>query len=245
MLVDRLTGNAELARRFPNNVLRAEVYPLGDVAPDQPASLPGTCHDNSNGNDAEVYCQPYRMGSMRVAGLCTVPSWGYMVDQNATTIWERWDAYVAGRGRWGGHQHPIMNSLNHFAFGSVGEWVWRELAGINPDADDPGYKRFVIRPRPCGDLTWLKASYDSIRGTITSEWKVVDRAGFHLDVQIMVRHGDRLMASTDRRERAGRSTRAVRKSRLRAACSALPPRRPHDARAARRFRRDPRTRTGR
>ena len=122
---------------------------------------------------------------MRVAGLCTVPSWGYMVDQNATTIWERWDAYVAGRGRWGGHQHPIMNSLNHFAFGSVGEWVWRELAGINPDADDPGYKRFVIRPRPCGDLTWLKASYDSIRGTITSEWKVVDRAGFHLDVQIL------------------------------------------------------------
>ena len=120
----------------------------------------------------------------RLMNLRTVPSWGYMVDQNATTIWERWDAYVAGRGRWGGHQHPIMNSLNHFGFGSVGEWVWRELAGINPDADDPGYKRFVIRPRPCGDLTWLKASYDSIRGTITSEWKVVDRAGFHLDVQI-------------------------------------------------------------
>ena len=100
----------------------------------------------------------------RLMNLRTVPSWGYMVDQNATTIWERWDAYVAGRGRWGGHQHPIMNSLNHFGFGSVGEWVWRELAGINPDADDPGYKRFVIRPRPCGDLTWLKASYDSIRG---------------------------------------------------------------------------------
>ena len=138
---------------------------------------------------------------MRVAGLCTVPSWGYMVDQNATTIWERWDAYVAGRGRWGGHQHPIMNSLNHFAFGSVGEWVWRELAGINPDANDPGYKRFVIRPRPCGDLTWLKASYDSIRGTITSEWKVVDRAGFHLDVQIG-RHGDRLMEVLG--ERGGR-----------------------------------------
>ena len=107
-----------------------------------------------------------------------------MVDQNATTIWERWDAYVAGRGRWGGHQHPIMNSLNHFGFGSVGEWVWRELAGINPDADDPGYKRFVIRPRPCGDLKWLKASYDSIRGKITSEWKVVERAGFQLDVRI-------------------------------------------------------------
>ena len=120
----------------------------------------------------------------RLLNLRTVPSWGYMVDQDATTIWERWDAWVAGRERWGGHQHPIMNSLNHFGFGSVGEWVWRELAGINPDADAPGYKRFVIRPRPCGDLTWLKASYDSIRGTITSEWKAVERAGFQLDVRI-------------------------------------------------------------
>jgi len=80
MLVYRLSGNTELVRRFPNNVLRAEVYPLGDVAPDQPASVPGACHDNSNGNDAEVYCQPYRMGFMRVAGLCTVPSWQMVRD---------------------------------------------------------------------------------------------------------------------------------------------------------------------
>ena len=120
----------------------------------------------------------------RLLNLRTVPSWGYMVDQDATTIWERWDAFVAGRGHWGGYQTPQMNSLNHFGFGSVSEWVWRELAGINPDADHPGYRRFVIRPRPCGDLTWLRASYDSIRGTITSEWRVVDQADFHLDVQI-------------------------------------------------------------
>ena len=120
----------------------------------------------------------------RLLNLRTVPSWGYMVEQDATTIWERWDAFVAGRGPWGGHQTPQMNSLNHFGFGSVGEWVWRELAGINPDADHPGYRRFVIRPRPCGDLTWLSARYDSIRGTITSEWRVVGRAGFHLHVRI-------------------------------------------------------------
>ena len=120
----------------------------------------------------------------RLMNLRTVPSWGYMVDQNATTIWERWDAFVAGRRPWGGHRDPQMNSLNHFGFGSVGEWVWRELAGINPDADAPGYRRFAIRPRPGGDLTWLKASYDSIRGRITSEWKVDDRARFHLYVRI-------------------------------------------------------------
>ena len=120
----------------------------------------------------------------RLLNLRGVPSWGYMVEQDATTIWERWDAWVAGREHWGGYRDPVMNSLNHFGFGSVGEWVWRELAGINPDPDHPGYRRFVIRPRPCGDLTWLEASYDSIRGTITSEWKVVDRAEFHLDVRI-------------------------------------------------------------
>ena len=120
----------------------------------------------------------------RLLNLRSVPSWGYMVDQDATTIWERWDAWVADRSRWGGYRDPQMNSLNHFGFGAVGEWVWRELAGINPDPDHPGYRRFVIRPRPVGDLTWVKASYESIRGTITSEWKVVDQAEFHLDVQV-------------------------------------------------------------
>ena len=81
----------------------------------------------------------------RLINLRTVPSWGYMVDMGATTIWERWDGYVKGRG----FQDPGMNSFNHWAFGSVGEWVWRELAGINPDDEQPGYKHFVIRPRPC------------------------------------------------------------------------------------------------
>ncbi len=80
----------------------------------------------------------------RLVHLRTVPSWGYMVEMGATTMWERWDGYVQGRG----FQDPGMNSFNHWAFGSVGEWVWRELAGINPDDEQPGYKHFVIRPRP-------------------------------------------------------------------------------------------------
>ncbi|MFH1006246.1 MAG: family 78 glycoside hydrolase catalytic domain, partial [Candidatus Latescibacterota bacterium] len=119
----------------------------------------------------------------RLINLRTVPSWGYMVDMGATTIWERWDGYVKGVGSWGGFQDPNMNSLNHWALGSVGEWVWRELAGIKPDEDQPGYKHFVIRPRPCGDLTWVKACYDSIRGPITSEWKIAG-SQFHLHVEI-------------------------------------------------------------
>jgi len=104
----------------------------------------------------------------RLINLRTVPSWGYMVDMDATTIWERWDGYVKGRG----FQNPGMNSFNHWAFGSVGEWIWRDLVGINPDEAQPGFKHFVIRPRPGGGLAWMKGRYDSIRGPIVSEWSL-------------------------------------------------------------------------
>jgi alpha-L-rhamnosidase len=115
----------------------------------------------------------------RLINLRTVPSWGYMIDMGATTIWEHWDGYIKGRG----FQNAGMNSFNHWALGSVGEWVWRELAGINPDEEQPGFKHFVIRPRPCGDLTWVKARYDSIRGPITSEWRIAD-GHVHLHIEI-------------------------------------------------------------
>ena len=58
----------------------------------------------------------------------TFPSWLYMIDNGATTIWERWDGYVKGRG----FQDAGMNSFNHWAFGAVGEWMWRHIAGLNP-----------------------------------------------------------------------------------------------------------------
>ena len=115
----------------------------------------------------------------RILNLWTVPSWGHMVEMGATTIWERWDGYVKGRG----FQDAGMNSFNHGAFGAVGEWVWRELAGLNPDDAPPGWKHFIIRPRPCDGLTWVKARYDSIRGPIVSEWKTAD-GRFELQVEI-------------------------------------------------------------
>jgi alpha-L-rhamnosidase len=117
--------------------------------------------------------------AFRIMNLRTPPSWGYMVDMGATTVWERWDCYIKGRG----FQDPSMNSCNHWALGSVGEWVWRELAGIHPDEKQPGYKHFMIRPRPCGDLTWVKGRYDSIRGPIASEWNV-SKGHFQLRLEI-------------------------------------------------------------
>lgn len=97
----------------------------------------------------------------------TFPSWLYMVDNGATTIWERWDGYVRGRG----FQDPGMNSLNHWAFGAVGEWMWRYIAGLNPDEAHPGWKHFLIAPRPGGGVTWAKTEYNSIRGRIQVDWK--------------------------------------------------------------------------
>jgi alpha-L-rhamnosidase len=99
------------------------------------------------------------------------PSWGYSIDQGATTIWERWDAYVAGRG----FQHAGMNSFNHYSYGAVGEWMFRTILGINFDETNPAYKHFFIKPQPGGSLTWAKGSYESIRGTIAVDWKIKNK----------------------------------------------------------------------
>ena len=103
-----------------------------------------------------------------------------MLDMGATTIWERWDGYVTDRGF---QNHTAMNSLNHVVLGSVGEWMWRNIIGLAPDDSSPGYKHFVIDPRPGGGLTWAKGDYDSVRGRIASEWKI-ENGFFSLDVVI-------------------------------------------------------------
>jgi len=95
------------------------------------------------------------------------PSWLYMIDQGATTIWERWDGYVAGRGL----QDAGMNSFNHYALGAVGEWMYKSILGISPDEQRPGCEHIIIRPRPGGSLTWAKGSYDSVRGKVSVEWR--------------------------------------------------------------------------
>lgn len=124
-----------------------------------------------------------RLGQDNLAWLLltnrTFPSWRYMIDNGATTIWERWDGYVQGRG----FQDPGMNSFNHWALGAVGEWMWRNIAGLNPTDTRPGWKHFTIAPIPGGGVTWANAEYDSIRGPIRSNWRV-DAGRFLLEVTI-------------------------------------------------------------
>ncbi len=97
----------------------------------------------------------------------TFPSWGYSIKQGATTIWERWDGETPA----GGFQDPGMNSFNHYSLGSVGQWLFQSVAGIDTDPNRPGYAHILLNPHPGPGLTLASATYDSIRGPIGSDWK--------------------------------------------------------------------------
>jgi alpha-L-rhamnosidase len=97
----------------------------------------------------------------------TVPSWRYMVDAGATTIWERWDAWTTERG----FQSPWMNSFNHYTLGSVGEWLYRFLLGIDQQPGTAGFGHLLLRPHPGGSLSWARGSYQSVRGPVSTAWK--------------------------------------------------------------------------
>jgi len=89
------------------------------------------------------------------------PGYGYQLKQGATSLTEAWDARRS-------------SSQNHFMLGHIMEWFYHDVAGIGGDPTGPGFKRIIIRPQPVGDLTWAKATYDSIRGRIVSDWKRAD-----------------------------------------------------------------------
>ncbi|MEY9810002.1 alpha-L-rhamnosidase [Streptomyces albogriseolus] len=95
----------------------------------------------------------------------TFPSWGYQIDHGATTMWERWDSLRPD----GTFQDPGMNSFNHYAYGSVGEWMYAHIAGIAPGR--PGYREVVVRPRPGGGINEARATLTSVRGPISTRWK--------------------------------------------------------------------------
>jgi alpha-L-rhamnosidase len=107
------------------------------------------------------------------------PSWLYPVKQGATTIWERWDGIKPD----GSFQDASMNSFNHYAYGAIGEWLYRVVAGIEVDPTEPSYKRIVIQPQPGGQLTYASASLDSMYGLIESKW-VLEDDDFQLAVTI-------------------------------------------------------------
>ncbi len=95
------------------------------------------------------------------------PSWLYPVLQGATTIWERWDGQKPN----GTFQDVGMNSFNHYAYGAIGEWLYRHVAGIDIDPEQPGYKHIVLNPHPGGGLTNASAEIETLYGKVSSGWK--------------------------------------------------------------------------
>ena len=117
------------------------------------------------------------------------PSWLYQVKAGATTIWEHWDGIKPDGTMWS----PDMNSFNHYAYGAIGEWLYRAAAGIDTDEERPGFKHIRIKPVIGGDLTWLKARYRSGYGDIAVHWQVepVGDAQRHVVLRVTVPHNTR------------------------------------------------------
>jgi hypothetical protein len=86
------------------------------------------------------------------------PGYGYQLKMGATSLTEAWDARSS-------------SSQNHFMLGQILEWFYADLAGIAPAPNSPGFKQIIIKPEPVGDVTWARASFNSVRGQIVSDWK--------------------------------------------------------------------------
>ncbi|PTX95182.1 alpha-L-rhamnosidase [Spartobacteria bacterium LR76] len=109
----------------------------------------------------------------------TFPSWLFPVKNGATTIWERWDGWTPERG----FQDKGMNSFNHYAYGAVGDWMYRHLAGLELDEDAPGYRHIIFQPKPGGSITWASARLETAQGMAGISWKI---SGGTLEVELTI-----------------------------------------------------------
>ena len=98
------------------------------------------------------------------------PGWLYEVLMGATTIWERWNSVLPD----GSISGTEMNSLNHYSYGSVVEWMFRAMCGICPDEKQAGFKSFTLAPKPDYQITKACAKLDSASGRIESGWEIKD-----------------------------------------------------------------------
>ncbi|MDQ2720559.1 MAG: glycoside hydrolase family 78 protein [Bacteroidota bacterium] len=109
----------------------------------------------------------------------TYPSWLYPVKMGATTIWERWD----GEKPDSTFENPGMNSFNHYAYGAIGDWMYREMAGLDTYEDGPGYKHIKIKPHIGGNFTYVNADLQTYYGKVSCHWKI-ENGKLQMDVEI-------------------------------------------------------------
>jgi alpha-L-rhamnosidase len=109
----------------------------------------------------------------KIVNQTSFPGWGYMLAKGATTLWEHWE------------NSDNTYSHNHPMFGSVSEWFYKWVAGIQPDPEAIGFDKIIIRPQIISNINWVKAYYNSVRGKIVSEWRRDDKI-FSLNMCIPV-----------------------------------------------------------
>ncbi len=107
------------------------------------------------------------------------PGWLYEVNMGATTIWERWNSVLPN----GKISDTGMNSLNHYAYGSIVEWIYRYMGGLEPLEDAPGFEKFKIRPYTDERIDSCKVEFESPKGTIISSWKK-EKSWYHFTVKV-------------------------------------------------------------
>ena len=107
------------------------------------------------------------------------PSWLYEVNMGATTVWERWNSVLPD-----GHISDTgMNSLNHYAYGSIVEWIYRYVCGLDPSEKGPGFRHFTIKPYPDERLGFARMKYHSACGLIESAWEKTE-SGWKFDITV-------------------------------------------------------------
>lgn len=122
----------------------------------------------------------YHSTAVRLLMQESYPGWLYSVSKGATTIWEHWDGIKPDGSFWS----DDMNSFNHYAYGAIGSWMYRKIAGLDMDESQPAFKRILIEPLfGLNKLSYAKASYRSLYGEIVSEWRIRDG---EIDVQVVI-----------------------------------------------------------
>jgi alpha-L-rhamnosidase len=141
--------------------------------------------------DAGLFDEAYLMLLCR-----DMPSWLYQVDQGASTVWERWDAI-----RPDGSIHPgtmtslpdvpepkgreaHMLSFNHYAYGAVIDWVYRHVAGLAPDLEQPGYRRVILAPVPSAGIDRAEASVETGFGTVAIAWRLTEGGDLRVEIDL-------------------------------------------------------------
>jgi alpha-L-rhamnosidase len=109
----------------------------------------------------------------------TYPSWLYPVKMGATTIWERWD----GQKPDSSFQTPGMNSFNHYAYGAIGDWMYRNIAGIDIYENGTGYKKIKIEPHIGGNISYANAELETVYGKLGVHWKI-ENGKYLMDIEM-------------------------------------------------------------